>query len=568
MAVNARTEILAQALGSRPGECSTIGCVRRKPVRPLVFRPGTGTGAGPVLASARRAGHHACVRRPPNLACSADRGSQRGPRAAFFSILGHRDDARRVFPVHVLAAAVLGTAGSVAEALEVRGKTPIRTSSAFTLLDPTAAVCAELSPRRSHRAVIAQGLPATSHFWTLATRRSEGNRTLRPGFRERCSSSRPGCALPDTRAGRRPDPYLRSIPASRNCAAHAPDAVFGQRWATLATVLLEPSTAGPASGGHAVAGGTATGTPWRPRRWLPDDDALPGRTDLHRDTTGMGRIPCGLGIGAGVQAPVTPRRPTRCRHHPHGPNSTAPWCYRASSTPTPTHGYRWGRRSTVDLFDAVDASPTSRTGCSAAAASRRIRPHRGSWAAVGATPSAGGPCRDRHMLDAAVADRPVYLASNDVHSAWSEHRGAARTRHRRRHSPTPSAARSNATPTAMPPECCTRRRHWGLMRTFLDSTVTDDERDAALAADAFTHYLAAGVTGAVDMGLGNCRSVRARTRAGHDDGTLPLRIAGHWLVNRTASTADNVAGAWAWPSWPTRARRGCVSQASRSSSTV
>jgi predicted amidohydrolase YtcJ len=79
-----------------------------------------------------------------------------------------------------------------------------------------------------------------------------------------------------------------------------------------------------------------------------------------------------------------------------------------------------------------------------------------------------------------------------------------------------------------------------LMRNFLDQTVTDAERDTALAA-AFDRYLADGVTGAVDMGLGEPELGALERALRRGNGTLPLRVAGHWLVERTASEADNLA---------------------------
>jgi len=68
--------------------------------------------------------------------------------------------------------------------------------------------------------------------------------------------------------------------------------------------------------------------------------------------------------------------------------------------------------------------------------------------------------------------------------------------------------------------------------------VTDADRDRALAA-AFSHYLADGVTAAVDMGL-NADDLATLERAA-TAGRLPVRVAGHWLVVRSATTAQNLA---------------------------
>lgn len=190
----------------------------------------------------------------------------------------------------------------------------------------------------------------------------------------------------------------------------------------------------------------------------------------------------------------------------------------------------------VDLFDAVDlADIQNRLAAAASDDPSAARILGRSWLYA----PLAGRAPDRHMLDAAVADRPVYLASNDVHSAWVN---TAALHELGIDAATPDPiggtierdAEGNA--TGMLYETAAL----GLMRTFLDGTVTDAERDTALAA-AFTHYLAAGVTGAVDMGLDGADLPALERALAVGDGTLPLRIAGHWLINRTASTAENLA---------------------------
>lgn len=67
----------------------------------------------------------------------------------------------------------------------------------------------------------------------------------------------------------------------------------------------------------------------------------------------------------------------------------------------------------------------------------------------------------REMIDAAIPDRPVYLAANDLHSSWVNSAALAELGS----TPTPrtrSAARSSATPRpARPPGTCRRWRRWG-----------------------------------------------------------------------------------------------------------
>ncbi|WP_442931282.1 amidohydrolase [Mycolicibacterium sp. 120320] len=190
----------------------------------------------------------------------------------------------------------------------------------------------------------------------------------------------------------------------------------------------------------------------------------------------------------------------------------------------------------VDLFDARDLDDIqSRLAAAASADPAAPRILGRSWLY---TPLAG-QAPDRHMLDAAVADRPVYLASNDVHSAWVN-TAALRELGIDVDTPDPIGGTIERDADGNATGMLYETAALGLMRTFLDGRVTDAERDAALAA-AFTHYLAAGVTGAVDMGLDGADLPTLERALAAGDGTLPLRIAGHWLVNRTSSTTENLA---------------------------
>ncbi|MBB1154876.1 C45 family autoproteolytic acyltransferase/hydolase [Amycolatopsis dendrobii] len=162
----------------------------------------------------------------------------------FFNILGHQDDSAAGIPVHVLAAAVLGEAGSAAEALDLLRTAPIRTSGAFTLLDPGTAVCAELSPTGATTLEPEAGfLVHTNHFLDPDAAAREKRGLFEPDSQLRH-------AMMTARVRDCPTPahavdlvaFLRSEPGEpKLCCVPDADASFGDRWATLATVLLEPA---------------------------------------------------------------------------------------------------------------------------------------------------------------------------------------------------------------------------------------------------------------------------------------------------------------------------------------
>lgn len=152
----------------------------------------------------------------------------------------------------------------------------------------------------------------------------------------------------------------------------------------------------------------------------------------------------------------------------------------------------------------------------------------------------GGATPYRHMIDAAEATRPVYLISNDVHTGWVN-TAALRELGIDRHTPDPVGGRIGRDPvTGEPTGMLYENAALGLMRGFLDAAATDGDRDEALRA-AFDRYLAAGVGTAVDMALGpeDLGALERALQAG--GGSLPIRVAGHWLVEPTDSPAGSLA---------------------------
>lgn len=141
------------------------------------------------------------------------------------------------------------------------------------------------------------------------------------------------------------------------------------------------------------------------------------------------------------------------------------------------------------------------------------------------------------MIDAVVADIPVYLDANDYHSCWVNTAALAELGITR-DTPDPLGGRiardASGEPSGMLYETAAQLHAWA----HRDATTTDAQRDAAVRR-VVSAYIAAGVTGAVDMAfdeLGLAALARAAER-----GELPLRVAAHWFVANTGDDAANLA---------------------------
>lgn len=143
------------------------------------------------------------------------------------------------------------------------------------------------------------------------------------------------------------------------------------------------------------------------------------------------------------------------------------------------------------------------------------------------------------MLDAAVGDIPVYLDANDYHSCWVNSAALAElgiTSETADPLGGEIVRGPDGEPSGLLLETAATQYAWA----HRDAMTTDAERDAA-AERVLEAYLAAGVTGAVDMAfddLGLAAFQRAQERRG---GELPLRIAAHWFVANTGDDAQNLA---------------------------
>lgn len=141
-ALNARTEILAEAGAPRAGECSTL------------VHSGTRTTGGQCwdwheeLAAAWHiqtvSGGTRNVAGITEYGILAKIGVNDAGVGVLFNILGHWDDAATGVPVHLVARHVLGTAGSFEEAVGILTGAPVSASTVMTVVITTSST--PLSP--------------------------------------------------------------------------------------------------------------------------------------------------------------------------------------------------------------------------------------------------------------------------------------------------------------------------------------------------------------------------------------------------------------------------------------
>ncbi|SFS14156.1 hypothetical protein SAMN04487846_2860 [Microbacterium sp. cf046] len=143
------------------------------------------------------------------------------------------------------------------------------------------------------------------------------------------------------------------------------------------------------------------------------------------------------------------------------------------------------------------------------------------------------------MIDAVVADIPVYLDANDYHSCWVNSAALAALGITR-DTPDPLGGQiardAEGRPTGLLYETAATQYAWA----HRDATTTDADRDDDVQR-AIDAYLASGVTGVVDMAFdefGLAAFERAQQRYG---GELPIRVAAHWIINNTGDDAANLA---------------------------
>lgn len=267
-ALNARTEILSVANTALPGECSTIA--KRAVVDGAVHMFSIQTWDWHVelddywhTYEARGFGHTVVGITEAGILGKA--GINSAGFGTHFNILGHREDSAGGVPVHVLATAILEQCSNIEEAIEMVRQTPISASSAFTMLDESAAVSVELSPSGVFAfPLVNDRVVRTNHFLAEAPRRSEKTELYQPDSDQRMD-------LIQSRFARYPEPRRSSelleflysdVGQAPLCAVPDMSKSFGDRWATLATLQLNPAarTAQIAAGSpiDARAGGWVT----------------------------------------------------------------------------------------------------------------------------------------------------------------------------------------------------------------------------------------------------------------------------------------------------------------------
>ncbi|GAB3621237.1 hypothetical protein GCM10027417_24980 [Glutamicibacter endophyticus] len=241
--LNARTEILARSANIAPGECSTI--VRETPHGTF----GVQTWdwhvelAGHWHTQQVIGGRHHMVGITEH-GILGKIGINSAGLGLHFNILGHREDAVGGIPMHVLSAYVLQNAGSVAEAIDVVRSAPIASSGSFALLDRQGSALLEITPRGVFEVPPLQAGThlRTNHFLTETPKAEEKSWLYQPDSDQRFDflAARLANGAPDsvdelfeqlvTGSG---EPPVTCVP-DMNLS-------MGQRWASLATVILDPS---------------------------------------------------------------------------------------------------------------------------------------------------------------------------------------------------------------------------------------------------------------------------------------------------------------------------------------
>lgn len=143
------------------------------------------------------------------------------------------------------------------------------------------------------------------------------------------------------------------------------------------------------------------------------------------------------------------------------------------------------------------------------------------------------------MIDAVVSDIPVFLDANDYHSCWVNTAALAQLGITR-DTPDPLGGEIVRGPDGEATGLLLETAATHHVRTYRDAITTDADRDAE-AERVIDAYLAAGVTGVIDMGFDELALAAFERAQARRDGELPLRVAAHWFIDNTGDEAKNLA---------------------------
>lgn len=244
-ALNARTEILARSSTVPPGECSTI-------IRVPADGNVTGIQTWDWHVELSEFWHTIEARGAARDFVGITEhgilgkiGVNDAGLALHYNVLGHRLDRAEGIPMHILAFVVLSNASNVAAALELIRSLPITSSGSFALFDADgAATLLDITPRGIVEHHPDGGfLLRTNHFLAEGFTAEEKTH-YQPGSGDRFAllTRRLSAApLPPTAAELLPMMVTApgEAPVTRLPDLSGP---FGQRWASLATVILDPQT--------------------------------------------------------------------------------------------------------------------------------------------------------------------------------------------------------------------------------------------------------------------------------------------------------------------------------------
>ena len=248
-ALNARTEVLAlAAAGARRGECSVAVVLDGEPVGPVAVQTWDWheelASCFHVLCVEHPDGH--IVRTLTEYGIVGKLGVSGRGLGLLLNILHHERDGDRIgVPVHVIARRVLDEAQHVNHALQLVASARPSASSALTLIAHEdagrAAITAEVFPGGPRYVLPDRDgvLLHTNHFLAPEAAAGDRERLIAPDSYLRLG------LLQRTIRGTSNAAAVRAAMSSRVggggaiCCRPDPDAVFGERWTTLATIQLD-----------------------------------------------------------------------------------------------------------------------------------------------------------------------------------------------------------------------------------------------------------------------------------------------------------------------------------------